>query len=260
MKIVTWNVNSVKARFDRVLNWVDANQPDVLCLQELKTEGDAFPFDELGDLGYEAEILGQKTYNGVALISREPLEDVVLNMGDGVDDPQARLIAATTGGVRVVCVYVPNGGQLNSAKYPYKLEWYARLRRWFDAHEDPSRPTVLCGDFNVAPKALDIEQPGNWEGGVLANDVVRAALQGVVDWGFVDTFRHLHPQAAEYSWWDYRRRGLAGRDGMRIDMVYATRDLAAVCTAAGIDREERRETPGWTKPSDHAPCWAEFDL
>ncbi len=260
MKIVSWNVNSVKARYDRVLNWVEANDPDVLCLQELKTEGEAFPFDELADLGYEAEILGQKTYNGVAIIARDPLTSVVCNMADGVDDPQARLIAATTGGVRVVCVYVPNGGGLDSDKYPYKLEWYGRLRRWFDAHEDPSRPTVLCGDFNVAPTAADIEQPANWDGGVLANDAVRGALQGVVDWGLVDTFRQHHPEGGHYSWWDYRRRGLAGRDGMRIDMVYATAGLAERCVAAGIDRDERREVAGWIKPSDHAPVWAEFDL
>lgn len=258
MKIVSWNVNSVRARYDRLLNWLEANDPDVVCLQELKTEGEAFPWGELEDLGYYAEILGQKTYNGVAIISREPLEDVVLNMNDGVDDPQARLIAATTGGVRVIGVYVPNGGTVDSEKWPYKLAWYERLRAWLDANEDPNTPVVLCGDFNVAPLDLDLQQPKNWAEGVLCRPEARAALQRIVDWGFTDTYRHLEPETKGYSWWDYRRRGMAGRDGLRIDFVFATAPMLERLTAVGIDTEERKEVGGYSKPSDHAPVWADF--
>lgn len=258
MKIVSWNVNSVKARYDRLLNWLENNEPDVLCLQELKTAGDAFPFEELEDLGYYAEMHGQKSYNGVAIISRTPLESVVRNMDDGVEDPQARLIAATTNGVRVICVYVPNGGTLESEKWPYKLAWYGRLRRWLDTHEDAGQPVALVGDFNVAPVALDLQKPANWGEGVLCVPEARAALQSIVDWGFVDTYRALHPDTKMYSWWDYRRRGMAGRDGLRIDFVYATASLAARLQSAGVDTEERKEVAGFVKPSDHAPVWSVF--
>jgi exodeoxyribonuclease-3 len=258
MRVVTWNINGANARADRLLNWVEANEPDVLCLQELKTAGDAFPFEGLGDLGYYAEIHGQKSFNGVAILSRDPITDVVCGLDDGTDSPQARLIAATVRGVRVVCVYVPNGGELVSEKWPYKLAWYARLRAFLDAQADPAAPLVLCGDFNVAPTDLDVQQPARWAEGVLCHPEARAALAQVEAWGLVDTFRQHHPAAAHYSWWDYRRRGLAGGDGLRIDMVYATQSLAARCVEAGIDREERKEQPGWIKPSDHAPVWAEF--
>lgn len=258
MKIVSWNINGVKARRDRLLNWLERHQPDVLCVQEIKTEGEHFPFEEVGNLGYYAEICGQKAYHGVALLAKKPLKDVQIGLPDGTEDPQARLVAATVGDVRVVCVYVPNGGELTSVKWPYKLDWYRRLRTWLDATCDPTQAVAICGDFNVAPLDLDIQKPEAWTAGVLANDEARAALQHMVDWGFVDTFRQHHPDTAAYSWWDYRRRGMAGGDGLRIDMVYASQSLAARCTAVGIDREERKEQAGWTKPSDHAPVWAEF--
>lgn len=256
MKIVSWNVNSVRARYDRLLNWVEQNEPDVLCLQELKCVDGQFPHDELGELGYYAETLGQKTYNGVAIIARDEITGVIRNMQDGVDDPQARLIAGTVEGVRIVCVYCPNGGTMGSEKWRYKLEWYKRLRTWLDTHCDPSQPTVLLGDFNVAPEARDIARPDLWGAGVLCVPEARAALQNIVDWGFVDTYR-MHEQGAKYSWWDYRANGFYKNDGLRIDMVYATQGLAATCTAVGIDKAEREEVEG-DKPSDHAPIWAEF--
>lgn len=256
MKIVSWNVNSIRARYDRVLNWLEAHQPDVVCLQELKCQESEFPFDELSSIGYFAAVNGQKTYNGVALLSLEPFEDIVCNMDDGIDDPQARLIAGTVRGVRVVDVYVPNGEKLTSAKWPYKLAWYDRLAQWLQTHADPAAPLVLCGDFNIAPTDLDAARPDKWHNTVLAAPPGRAALQRLVDWGLIDTFRQHHPDAAEYSWWDYRPPGLRANDGLRIDQIYATAPLAARCTAAGIDKEERMGT----KPSDHAPIWAEFDI
>lgn len=255
MKVVSWNVNSVRARYDRVLNWLEAHRPDVVCLQELKCQEAEFPFDELSSLGYFAAVLGQKTYNGVAIIALDPPEDIVCNMDDGVDDPQARLIAATVRGVRIVDVYVPNGHKVGSEKWRYKLAWYDRLAAWLAAH-DPKAPLVLCGDFNIAPTDLDVARPDKWANTVLCAPPGREALLRCVDWGLVDTFRRHHEDGGHYSWWDYRPPGLRGDDGLRIDQIYATAPLAARCTAAGIDKEERMGN----KPSDHAPIWADFDL
>lgn len=255
MRIVSWNVNSINARYDRFLNWMEQHEPDIVCLQELKTVGDAFPRNELAEMGYYSEILGQKTYNGVALIAREPIEDVQRNMDDGVDDPQARLIAGRVHGIHVVCVYVPNGHRIDSDKWPYKLEWYARLRRWFERHGDPSEPTVLCGDFNIAPEDIDVHDPARWGDGVLCAPQGRAALQAVVDWGFRDTFRQVNAEPEQYTWWDYRNLGFQKNHGLRIDMVYATEPLAATVEDAVIDLDERRGE----RPSDHAPIWTDFD-
>lgn len=259
MKVVSWNVNSVRARYDRVLNWLDANEPDVLCLQELKCVDEAFPYDEVSSLGYAATVFGQKTYNGVAILSLDEPKDVVRGFGDGVEDPQARLVAATIAGVRVVDVYVPNGGKVGSDKWTYKLEWYARLVRWLERHCDPTQPLVLCGDFNIAPTDLDVDRPEKWRDTGMCFETGRAALAEVVRWGLVDTFREHVSEGGHYSWWDYRPPGLRGNDGLRIDQIYATRPLAAKCSAVGIDVDERQDRPG-SKASDHAPVWAEFDL
>lgn len=255
MRIVSWNVNSINARYDRFLNWMEQHEPDIVCLQELKTEGDAYPRHELAEMGYYSEIIGQKSYNGVAIIAREPFEDVHYNMDDGVDDPQARLVAGRVHGVQVICVYVPNGHRPDSDKWPYKLEWYARLRRWLDTHADPSAPTVLCGDFNIAPEDRDVHDPPRWAQGVLCLPEGRKALQTVVDWGFTDTFRQVNDAAEQYTWWDYRNLGFQKNHGLRIDMVYATAPLAAKVVDAHIDMDERRGE----RPSDHAPIWTDFD-
>jgi exodeoxyribonuclease-3 len=242
MRVVSWNVNSINARYDRFLNWMEHNQPDIVCLQELKTEGDAFPHDELAQMGYWAEIHGQKSYNGV-------------DMDDGVADDQARLISGRVHGVHTICVYVPNGHNLQSDKWPYKLEWYARLRRWLAKHCDPHEPTVLCGDFNIAPQSIDIYDPSAWAEGVLCDPRGRAALQSIVDWGFVDTWRARFPGVQKFTWWDYRNLGFQKNNGLRIDMVYATPALAEMACDADIDMDERRGE----RPSDHAPIWTEFD-
>ena len=177
-------------------------------------------------------------------------------MDDGVDDPQARLVSARIDGIRTVCVYVPNGGEMGSDKWSYKLQWYKRLRSWLEENASPDEDLVLCGDFNVAPLDIDVARPKQWGSGVLCVPEARAALQNVVDWGLVDTFRQHHEDSEVYSWWDYRQNGFANGNGLRIDMVYATQSLAQKCSGAFIDADER----AGEKPSDHAPVGAFFTL
>jgi len=259
MKVATWNVNSVRARRERLLRWLTANQPDVLCLQEIKVTEAEFPSMELKALGYHAAVFGQKTYNGVAILSRqEPLE-VERGFGDGVDDPQARLIAARIPDVsgrdaRVVSVYVPNGREIGSDRWHYKLEWMRRLRAWLDRRASPADPLVVCGDFNVAPEARDVHDPKAWEPTVLFHPEARAALRQVCAWGLSDTLRLRHQEAGLYSWWDYRMLGFPKNHGLRIDLVLASEPLARRCVAASIDRQERKGQ----QPSDHVPVVAEF--
>lgn len=254
MKLACWNVNSVRARLPRLLAWLEAEQPDVVCLQELKVEDGDFPRLELDALGYRAVVHGQRTYNGVGILARTEPQDVVRGLGDGVDDPQSRLIAATVAGVRVVCVYVPNGSEVGSDKWDYKRAWLGRLRAWLDRHADMKSPLVLCGDFNVAPEARDVHDPAAWEPSVLYHPEARAALANVTAFGLRDTLRLHHAEAGLYSWWDYRMLGFPKNRGLRIDLILATEPLAARCTAAGIHREQRKGQ----QPSDHAPIWAEF--
>jgi len=259
MKVATWNVNSVRARRERLLRWLAANQPDVLCLQEIKVTEADFPSMELKALGYHAAVFGQKTYNGVAILSRrEPLE-VERGFGDGVDDPQARLIAARIPDAvgrdaRVVSVYVPNGQEVGSDRWRYKLEWMRRLRAWLDRRASPTDPLVVCGDFNVAPEPRDVYDPAAWEPTVLFHPEARAALRQVCAWGLADTLRLRHEETGLYSWWDYRMLGFPKNRGLRIDLILASEPLARRCVAASIDRQERKGQ----QPSDHAPVVAEF--
>jgi len=249
MLLATWNVNSIRARHDRFVAWIGKHQPDVLCLQELKIEASGLEALKLEEHGYRLVANCQRTYNGVAILSKEPLEDVAIGLNDGEDDPQARFVAATVKGVRVLCVYVPNGGEFGSDKYDYKLRWLDRLRAYLDANCDPAQPLAICGDFNVAPEARDVFDPALMEGDTLFHPASRAALAKVMDWGLVDAFR-LHEDAAGlYSWWDYRMLGFPKNRGLRIDLVLATRSLAARVQGGFIDREERKGK----QPSDHAP-------
>jgi exodeoxyribonuclease-3 len=257
MRIATWNVNSVRARQERLFAWLRRQAPDVLCLQELKVEEAKFPRAELAALGYGSAVLGQRTYNGVAILAREPLEDVQLGLADGVDDPQARLIAATVRGVRVASVYCPNGQSVGSEKWAYKLAFMKRLRAWLDRHVRPDQPFALCGDFNVAPEALDVHDPAAWEGETLYHPEARASLADVAAFGLVDTLRRARPgEPGLYSWWDYRMLGFPKNRGLRIDHVLATVPLADRLVGAVIDREERKGEA----PSDHAPVVSRFDL
>jgi len=254
MKLATWNVNSIRARLPRVLAWLDANTPDVLCLQEIKVEDAQFPTEDFVARGYHVVLFGQRTYNGVAIAARSEPADVVRGLADGADDPQARLLATTLDGVRVLSAYFPNGEAMGSSKFAYKLDWMARLRARLTEEIRDGRPLALCGDFNVAPAALDVHDPTAWDGHVLCTSEERAALDAVRDTGLVDLVRQLNPDTPCFTWWDYRQLGFPKNRGLRIDHVFVTPALAARATAAGVDRSARKGK----LPSDHAPVWAEF--
>jgi len=254
MKIATWNVNSVRARQERLLNWLKNHQPDALCLQELKCVEKDFPTEAVREAGYHAALYGQKTYNGVAILAKTEPKDVVQGIADEVEDPQARVIAATVNGVRVVSVYAPNGQTVDSPAYVYKLEWYSRLRRYLDARHKPDEPMVLCGDWNVAPEDIDVWDPKLWEGQTLFTLKERDALQRLGAFGLTDTFRKLHPSEQKFSWWDYRMLGFPKNQGLRIDHIYATAPVVERLVKAEVDREERKGK----QPSDHAPVWIEL--
>jgi len=254
MKVITWNVNSVRIRHQRLLDVLERHRPDAICLQELKVEEKDFPLLDVTSLGYRTVMTGQKTYNGVAILSRAEPSDVMHAMDDGVDDPQARLIAATIDGVRVVSVYVPNGGAVDSDKYVYKLAWLDRLQAWLETRCRADQPLVVCGDFNIAPTDDDVNRLEEWSDTVLCTPAVRDRFRKLLAWGLVDTFRSQHAEAGHYSWWDYRMLGFPKNNGLRIDHILATTSLASACTGAEIDRNERKGK----QPSDHAPVIATF--
>jgi len=247
--VATWNINSIRAREQRLWDWLDANRPEVLCLQETKVVDDAFPLAAAEAHGYHAVIHGQKSYNGVAILARQPPLDPVRGFGDGEDDEQARLIAATVAGVRVLSVYVPNGQAPGSPAYDYKLRWLVRLRAYLERTTAPDQPVVLCGDFNVARDDRDVHDPDAWRGKIMCSDPEREALERVLAWGLEDAFRIHHPDGGAFSWWDYRAGAFHRGRGLRIDYLFVSRPLAARCRAARIDREARKGT----QPSDHAP-------
>ncbi len=250
MKLATWNVNSVRARHDRLMAFLEREAPDVVCLQETKVTDKDFPFEALQEAGYHAATHGQRTYNGVAILSKTPPENVLAGFSDeDEEDAQTRLLAATINGVRVISAYFPNGASVGSDKWAYKLAWMARLRAYLETL-DPKAPAVLCGDFNVAPEdARDVAFPEQWKGSVLTHADARAALEAIRAWGFLDAVRLHHHAAGPYTWWDYRSLGFVRNDGLRIDHVYITAPLAPRCTDAYVDRDERKGE----KPSDHAP-------
>jgi len=255
MKLATWNVNSIRARQERLLAWLQRVQPDVVCLQELKGTDDTFPYDAILAAGYHAAVLGQKTYNGVAILSKTEPAGIVRGLQDTLDDPLARLISTEIGGVRILSAYFPNGQAVGTEQYLLKLAWMERLREHLQQRYRASDPLVLCGDFNVAPDDADVARPAAWANSVLCHGESRAALERLRQWGLVDVFRQQHPQGGQYSWWDYQRLAFPKNDGLRIDHLFATRPLAARCRSAAIDRQERKGP----KPSDHAPVVAEFD-
>jgi exodeoxyribonuclease III len=255
LKIATWNINSVRARQPRLVAWLAKTGPDILCLQETKTEDTGFPEAALADAGYRVVLFGQKSYNGVAIAAKQEITDVTRGMGDGEPDDEARVIAATIAGIRVIDVYVPNGQDLDSDKYSYKLAWYARLRRYLDRTATPQTPLVLCGDFNVTRDDKDVWSPQAWAGKIHCSPDERAALAGVLDFGLVDLFRTHSPDGGVYSWWDYRGVSFFKNQGLRIDYVFATQPIAARCSAVTIDRDARKGQDA----SDHAPVIAVID-
>jgi exodeoxyribonuclease-3 len=253
MKIAAWNVNSLKVRLPHLVDWLAQTQPDVVCLQELKLEDAKFPRADLEAAGYHSAFSGQKTYNGVAILSRTALAEVSTGM-PGFADDHKRVIAATAGGVRVVCVYCPNGQAVGSEKYAYKLRWFAALKDYLSAELARYPALAVAGDFNVAPEDRDVHDPKAWEGQVLVSESERAALQALCALGLKDSFRLFEQPEKSFSWWDYRMMGFRRNAGLRIDHVLVTAALAQRCTASTIDKAPRK----LERPSDHAPVIAEF--
>ena len=254
MKIATWNVNSINARLEHLLKWLADTQTDVVCLQETKCVDENFPYQPIFELGYHTTFYGQKSYNGVAILSKFEPEDVQKNFPDDEDDSPKRLIAATINGLRVVNTYVPNGTELWTDKFTFKLDWLQRLRRFFDDTCDWSKDVLLCGDFNVAPDPLDVWNPPAWEGRIHFSKPERAAIHYVKQWGFVDVFRQMNGDVKEFSWWDYREFAFPKNRGLRIDHIWTSPVLAEKCIGCWIDRTPR----GWERPSDHTPVVADF--
>ncbi len=251
MKIAAWNVNSLKVRLPQLLEWLAVQQPDVVCLQETKLEDHNFPQQEIEAAGYEVAFSGQKTYNGVALLSRLGLSEVVCG-NPYFPDPQKRLIAATTQGVRVVCAYIPNGQAVGSEKYGYKLAWLAALEKLLVEELSIHPQLALAGDYNIAPEDRDVHNPAAWEGQILCSEPERDAFQRLLALGLKDSFRLFEQPEKTFSWWDYRMLGFQKNRGLRIDHILLSTPLAGRCTAAGIDREMRKRE----RPSDHAPVYA----
>ena len=252
MKIASWNVNSLKVRLPHVLDWLAAVQPDALCLQETKTEDKGFPFAEIEAAGYRAIHNGQKTYNGVAWLARHPMDAVHLDLPN-LDDPQKRIVAVTINDVRLICGYMPNGQEVGSEKYEYKLRWFAALTDWLRGEMIAHPKLALLGDFNIAPEDRDVHDPAAWKDQVLCSVPERAAFQGLLDLGLVDAFRLFEQAPKSYSWWDYRMMGFRLNKGLRIDHILLSPPLASSCTACVIDKVPRK----LERPSDHAPVWAD---
>lgn len=252
MKLATWNVNSLKVRLEQVQNWLQENQPDVLCLQETKTEDGNFPLQELQQAGYQVVFSGQKTYNGVAILSKLAATEVQYGLPN-FDDLQKRVIAATVNGVRIVCVYVPNGESVDSDKYQYKLAWLAALQTWLKDEMQRYPKLALLGDYNIAPEDRDVHDPVAWAGKVLCSEPERAALKGLQQLGLRDAFRLFEQPEKSYSWWDYRMMGFRRNHGLRIDHILLSEAVA--CSACSIDKVPRK----LERPSDHAPVWADID-
>ena len=254
MKLATWNVNSLKVRLPHLADWLAQAQPDIVCLQELKCEDAKFPRAELQAAGYQSAISGQKTYNGVAILSRSALLDVSAGIA-GFQDEQKRVIAATLGDLRVICVYCPNGQAVGSEKYDYKLRWFAALKEYLAAELSRHPRLAVAGDFNVAPEDRDVHDPKAWEGQVHVSEAERSAWRALLALGLKDSFRLFEQPEKNYSWWDYRMMGFRRNAGLRIDHVLVSAELAKHCIACSVDKAPRK----LERPSDHAPVIAEFD-
>lgn len=255
MRIASWNVNSLRVRLPQVLEWLDSEKPDVLGLQETKLTDDKFPADELAVAGYESVFFGQPTYNGVALLSRKPATDVFRGMPD-FEDPQARVIGATFEGVRVLNLYVPNGSEVGSEKYEYKLKWLEHLAGVVEQELSTHPRMIVMGDFNIAPADADVHDPEEWRGKVLFSEPEHAALKKLLDLGLYDTFREFEQEEKLFSWWDYRAAGFRRNRGLRIDLLLASTGLKDHLKASTIDIEPRR----WERPSDHAPVLVDIEM
>jgi exodeoxyribonuclease III len=254
--IATWNVNSLRARIEPVCDWLAQNPVDVLAIQETKTPDETFPLEPLQNLGYHVSFSGQKAYNGVALVSKAPLSNVLTALPHW-PDPEKRFLAATTSdNICIVNVYVPNGRALDSEKFAYKLEWLHQLSEWLTTACEQHDQLIVLGDFNIAPTDLDVYDPALWQNRLLVSPAERKALQTIESIGLTDLFRHQCPTEPGFSWWDYRSGAFRQNHGLRIDLLLATATLAACCTSVQVDTAPR----AWPKPSDHTPVWATFCL
>jgi exodeoxyribonuclease-3 len=254
MRISTWNVNSLKVRLPHVLAWLEQQKPDVLCVQETKTEDANFPAQAIVDAGYQTLFSGQKTYNGVALLSRVAGTDVIAGI-PGFDDPQKRVLAATYGDTRVICIYVPNGESIESDKYQYKLKWLAALTEWLRAELQKYPKLALLGDYNIAPEDRDVWDSKVWEGKVLFSAPEHAALNDLLSLGLKDSFRLFEQPERSFTWWDYRMNAFRRKLGLRIDHILLSEPLAAACVSCTIDMEPRK----LERPSDHTPVFADIN-
>jgi len=255
MKIATWNVNSMNVREPHVVEWLQNHEPDVLVLQEIKQVTEKFPSEALLELGYHSIASGQKTYNGVATISKTPAEDPVFDFPD-LEDPQRRILASTVGNVRVVDLYIPNGSEVGSEKYAYKLNWLKSLHNFLKAEMEQHENVVVLGDFNIAPADADVHDPEKWGEAILCSPPERQALGELIDLGFTDVFRKFDHPEKTFSWWDYRAAGFRRNAGLRIDLILTSDAMTERCTASYVDKEPR----AGERPSDHAPVIAEFDF
>jgi exodeoxyribonuclease-3 len=260
MRLATWNVNSLKARLDRVLAWAERQAPDILCLQETKLADTAVPALAFRELGYEVAHHGAGQWNGVAIASRVGITDVVAGLPESEDwtDEGGRFLSATCGGVRVASVYVPNGRVVGSEFYEAKLAWLDHLDGWLRAVNDPATPLALCGDFNVAPTDNDVWDPAAAHGATHVSPPERERVARLVDWGLTDLLGRFHPEPGYFTWWDYRAGNFHKNFGMRIDHVLASAPLAARAVAAERDRDARKPSTYPGIPSDHAPVIVDF--
>ena len=253
MKLATWNVNSLNVRLPHVEQWCAQAQPDVLGLQETKMEDAKFPRAAIEALGYEVSFAGQKTYNGVALLAKQPIHDVVTDV-PGLDDPQRRILIATVGDIRIANLYVVNGQAVGSEKYAYKLDWLDKVTQFLESELRNDPRLIVMGDFNIAPDDRDVYDPVAWKDQILCSGPERDALKRLLELGLTDSFRHFDDSAGKFSWWDYRQAGFRRDLGLRIDLVLASAPLLQRATAASIDREPRT----WERPSDHTPALLEL--
>ena len=257
-KLATYNVNSIRVRLDAVLAWLERHSPDVLCIQETKCQDEAFPLLVLASSGYQVNFRGMKSYNGVAVLTREAPESVTYGFDDQLPETDdARLMRVVVRGIPIINTYVPNGYKVGSPQHAYKLGWYGRLRNYFERNLSPDRPALWCGDMNVAPEPIDVHSPEKHLRHVCFHETVREAYRQTLDWGFVDVLRHLYPDKQQFTFWDYLRpSSLDANKGWRLDHILATRPLAERCRIVDVDTEPRRAL----RASDHTFVWAEFDI
>ena len=255
MRVVSWNCNSIRAREERAVAYLERARPDVVCLQETKVVDEDFPRGVFEALGYEVHCYGQKTYNGVAILSQHPA-DLVESGIPGFEDPQARVLRARVQGMVIYDIYAPNGREVGTEHYDYKLKWYAALREHLEtAHDARSESVIVCGDYNIAPEDRDVYDPAYWKDRILFSQPEKDALQRLLDLGYTDLLRHHHPEEQCFTWWDYRQLGFPKNRGLRIDHFIASRPACAASTGVEVIRDERKGK----KPSDHAPVMATFE-